>query len=283
MIQLLFIWDLTSCWGQALPRQVKASKGCHCCSAPDSLLPWMKTQCCLWLNCERAWCGGVTEHFRNVLHCHLPEADIENMHSLSQTKHRKMTCSPVKFRNYKNRTLMVYCKWELIAATCQWRKNKWEIESNHATMISPHRGRDQPHPTFSRASGLQYHNSPSLTVPSCLCIFIFPSLRLPFSPSFWFYAFLSFTAPLWPEPYRCQSPWRRADRHPTLLLRPTERVGEKKKKKNERKEGLCVSVIPFYSSWENANSIDFELKRCFFFFFLVNEKTSLGANGPWKE
>lgn len=93
----------------------------------------------------------------------------------------------------------------------------------------------------------------------------------------------SFTAPLWPEPYRCQSPWRWADRHPTPLLRPTERVG-KKKKKNERKEGLCVSVIPFYSSWENANSIDFELKRwCFFFLFFVNEKTLLGANGPWKE
>lgn len=100
-------------------------------------------------------------------------------------------------------------------------------------------GRDQPHPAFSRASRLQYHNSPSLTFFSCLCILIFSTLRLSFSPSFWFYAFLSFTA--WPEPYHCQSPWRWADRHPTLLLRQTERGGEKRKRKmRERKD--CVSV-----------------------------------------
>lgn len=102
-------------------------------------------------------------------------------------------------------------------------------------------GRDQPHPAFSGASRLQYHNSPSLTFFSCLCILIFSSPRLSFSPSFWFYAFLSFTASLWPEPYHCQSPWRWADRHPTLLLRQTERGGkERKRKMRERKD--CVSV-----------------------------------------
>lgn len=108
------------------------------------------------------------------------------------------------------------------------------------------RGSYQPHPAFSGSSGLQYHNSPTLTFRplSCLCIFIFPDLP---HPLFWFCVFLSFTAPLWPEPYRCQSPWRWADRHPTPFLWQTQKEGE-----NERKEGLCVRVIPFSSSWENG-------------------------------
>lgn len=37
----------------------------------------------------------------------------------------------------------------------------------------------------------------------------------------------------------------------------SDRQREGEKEKNERKEGLCVSVIPFSSSWENGNSFTF--------------------------
>lgn len=121
-------------------------------------------------------------------------------------------------------------------------------------------GRDQPHPAFSGASRLQYHNSPSLTFLSlsCLCIFIFPSLRLAFSPSFWFYVFLSFTASLSDLNHIVvRAPGaEQTDIPPFCSDRQREGKGEKKEK-NERKEGLCVSVIPFSSSWENGNSFTF--------------------------
>lgn len=235
MIQLLFIWDLTSYWGQALPRQVKASKDCHCCSAPDSLLGWR-------LNVKPRTCSVRRIHGAFQKCASLQSSRQENMHNLSQTKHRKMMCSPVKFRNYKNRTLMVYCKQELIAATCQWRK-KWQIESNHATMISPHPGRAQPHPAFSRASGLQYHNSPCLTVLSCLCIFIFPSLRLSFSPSFWFYAFLFHSSSLtWTVSLSEPLALSRQTSHPSA---PTDRKSGKKEKEKWEKGRIVCQCHPF--------------------------------------
>lgn len=150
------------------------------------------------------------------------------------------------------------------------------LESQTTQLLYPLTlSRDQPHPVFSRASRLQYHNSPSLTslCPSCLCIFIF------ISPFFRFYAFLSFTAPTDLNRIIVGAPGAEQTDIPPLCS-DRQREG-KKTERNERKEGLCVSVIPLLLLLGKWNSITFSwhTDKC----FSVNEKTLLGANGAWKK
>lgn len=124
-----------------------------------------------------------------------------------------------------------------------------------------------------------WHFSPSLVYASLFsCLSVLPSCPLSGSMRF----SLSQLS-LWPEPYRCQSPWHWADRHPTPLLRQTE--GGKKKQKRQRKmreRKDCVSLSSFSPPLGKIKFLYFFcLKRwcC----FGVNEKTLLGANEAWKK
>lgn len=136
---------------------------------------------------------------------------------------------------------MVCCKQEFLPVICQSQKEKLGKWSKNMQPWYPLTlARDQPRPAFSRTSRLRYHNNPSLTFFSCLCILIFSSLHLPLLDLVLVLTHFSLSQ-LLPDLNHIivRAPGAGADTHPSPLLRQTE--GEKRKRQmRERKD--CVSV-----------------------------------------
>lgn len=130
--------------------------------------------------------------------------------------------------------------------------------------------KEQPHPAFS---WLQYHNSPSLTFLSRLCIFIFYSLHHSVTFSFlllcisllcsfslkWIISFLELLALSWQTPHR------------------SEKRGTRKRKMSEREN--CVHVILVFSFWVDGNMFYVWIEMLLQCYWEILVK----ASGPWKK
>lgn len=182
---------------------------------------------------------------------------------------------------------MVCCNQEFMSATCQSLMER--KGGNRGTRTVKPCSYDIPLTLVAGSHTLHSTGPPGSSVTTVPFwrfspFLVYASLFSPsrsFSHSFWFYAFLSFTAPLWPEPYHCQSPWRWADRHPTHLLRQTERWGRGGGGRKTRERKDCVSVSSLSLPLRKMKILQFQKKRRFC--FGVEEETLLVANGPRKK
>lgn len=270
---------VTSKWRQGLFYGVKASEVCHCYSTPESFLAQL-------LVVQRAPAMrevkppvSLVEHFRNVVRCHFLHCEYTQPFTTLN-----MCTVQRNVWNYNNRALMVCCNLECISATCH-RQIEREIV-NKATCPPLQLwypltlGRDPPHPVFSEAFRLQYHNSPSLTF---LRLFVYASLfsHLSILPSHLFFLVLCVSlfhsvSLTWTVSLSEPLALSRQTSHPSA---PTDREERGKKREQLEKGRIVCQCHPFLLLFGKYKWFYFEFSSC----FGVDETTLFGVNGPWKK